>query len=78
MAGVWVYSSEINPLSWRSKGMGLAVALQWLFDFVLIMVTPVGIHNIGYGMFMLFGAFNFCFIPFVYFYCPEVSWIVQV
>ncbi len=22
MAGVWVYSSEINPLSWRSKGMG--------------------------------------------------------
>lgn len=22
MAGVWVYSSEICPLSWRSKGMG--------------------------------------------------------
>ncbi|KIR33045.1 monosaccharide transporter [Cryptococcus deuterogattii MMRL2647] len=73
MAGVWVYSSEICPLSWRSKGMGLAVALQWLFDFVLLMVTPIGIANIGYGMFMLFGAFNLCFIPFVYFYCPETA-----
>ncbi|WVQ79866.1 hypothetical protein IAT38_001966 [Cryptococcus sp. DSM 104549] len=73
MAGVWVYSSEVCPLSWRSKGMGLAVALQWLFDFVLLMVTPIGIANIGYGMFMLFGAFNLCFIPFVYFYCPETA-----
>ncbi|WRT64586.1 uncharacterized protein IL334_001518 [Kwoniella shivajii] len=73
MAGVWVYSSEICPLSWRSKGMGLAVALQWLFDFVLLMVTPIGIANIGYGMFMLFGAFNLCFIPFVYLYCPETA-----
>ncbi|OCF44853.1 monosaccharide transporter [Kwoniella heveanensis CBS 569] len=73
MAGVWVYSSEICPLSWRSKGMGLAVALQWLFDFVLLMVTPIGIANIGYGMFMLFGAFNLCFIPFVYLFCPETA-----
>lgn len=24
-------------------------------------------------MFMLFGAFNLCFIPFVYFYCPETA-----
>ncbi|WVQ75856.1 hypothetical protein IAR50_005489 [Cryptococcus sp. DSM 104548] len=73
MAGVWVYSSEICPLSWRSKGMGLAVALQWLFDFVLLMVTPIGIGNIGYGMFILFGGFNLCFIPFVYFFCPETA-----
>ncbi|GFZ47965.1 hypothetical protein JCM24511_05712 [Saitozyma sp. JCM 24511] len=73
MAGVWVYSSEINPLSWRSKGMGLAVALQWLFDFVLLMITPIGIANIGYGLFMLFGAFNLCFIPFVGLYCPETA-----
>ncbi|RSH92396.1 hypothetical protein EHS25_008811 [Saitozyma podzolica] len=73
MAGVWVYSSEINPLSWRSKGMGLAVALQWLFDFVLLMITPIGIANIGYGLFMLFGAFNLCFIPFVALYCPETA-----
>lgn len=73
MAGVWAYSSEICPLSWRSKGMGLAVALQWLFDFVLLMVTPIGIANIGYGMFMLFGAFNLCFIPIVYFLCPETA-----
>ncbi|KAK8847587.1 hypothetical protein IAR55_005446 [Kwoniella newhampshirensis] len=73
MAGVWAYSSEICPLSWRSKGMGLAVASQWLFDFTMLMVTPVGIANIGFGMFFLFGAFNLCFIPFVYLFCPETA-----
>ncbi|KAL7423970.1 hypothetical protein Q5752_001555 [Cryptotrichosporon argae] len=75
MAGVWVYSSEINPLSWRTKGMGLAVALQWLFDFVLLMVTPIGIANIGYGMFFIFAIFNLAFIPFVYLFCPETAGI---
>lgn len=48
MAGVWIYSTEINPLAWRTKGVGLAVALQWLWDFVLLQVTPIGIANIGW------------------------------
>jgi hypothetical protein len=37
MAGVWVYSSEIISLSWRSKGLGLAVASEWIFDFAVLM-----------------------------------------
>jgi hypothetical protein len=41
--------------------------------FLITVVTPVGIANIGYGLFMIFGAFNILFIPFVYLYCPEAS-----
>lgn len=40
---------------------------------MMVSVTPIGIANIGYGMFMLFGAFNLCFIPIVYFLCPETA-----
>ncbi|KAL7423971.1 hypothetical protein Q5752_001556 [Cryptotrichosporon argae] len=73
MAGVWVYTCEINPLSWRTKGTGLAVALQWLFDFVLLMVTPIGIANIGYGMFLIFAIFNLAFVPIIYLFYPETA-----
>lgn len=40
---------------------------------MVVSVTPIGITNIGYGMFMLFGVFNLCFIPIVYFLCPETA-----
>lgn len=42
-------------------------------QLMLVQVTPIGISNIGYGMFMLFGVFNLCFIPIVYFLCPETA-----
>lgn len=32
MAGVWCYSAEIIPLPWRSKGLGVAVAMQWIWS----------------------------------------------
>jgi Sugar (and other) transporter len=51
--GVWVYSSEVISLSWRSKGLGLAVAMQWLFDFVLLQVTPISIANIGWKTYVM-------------------------
>lgn len=83
------------PLSWRTKGVGLAVAMQWLWDFVLLQggwrqsslrsaparkallhtVTPPGIANIGWAMYIIFALFNASFIPFVYFYCPETAGI---
>ncbi|GFZ51584.1 hypothetical protein JCM24511_09351 [Saitozyma sp. JCM 24511] len=75
MAGVWVYSSEIISLSWRSKDLGLAVASEWIFDFTVLMITPIAINKIGYGIFILFGALNLCFIPLLYFYCPETAGI---
>nr|XP_018265251.1 uncharacterized protein I303_01611 [Kwoniella dejecticola CBS 10117]OBR87409.1 hypothetical protein I303_01611 [Kwoniella dejecticola CBS 10117] len=73
MAGVWCYSNEILSTTYRAKGGGLCVALQWLFDFVILQVTPIGIDQIGWGMFLVFAVFNFAYAPLVWFFCPETA-----
>ncbi|WVQ69483.1 uncharacterized protein L199_007702 [Kwoniella botswanensis] len=73
MAGVWCYSNEILSTTYRAKGGGLCVALQWLFDFVILQVTPIGISQIGWGMFLVFAVFNFAYAPLVWFFCPETA-----
>ena len=73
MAAVWMYNTEIQTLQYRTFGSGLGAASQWLFNFVMTMVVPVGIQNIGWKLFLILAVFNFSFIPFIYFVVPEVS-----
>lgn len=53
--------------------MGLAVASQWLWTFVMILITPVGISNIGWKLYLIFAIFNACFVPLTYFFVPETA-----
>lgn len=54
--------AEIFPLRGRSKGMALATASNWVFNFIIGMVSPdafAGIHGYFYliiGGFCLFSA----------------------
>ncbi|KAL1876146.1 hypothetical protein Plec18167_005409 [Paecilomyces lecythidis] len=73
MGGVWTYGPEILPLEYRSKGTGLATATLWLFCFVIIEVVPVGITNIHWKLFLIFGIFNLSYLPLVYFFFPETA-----
>jgi hypothetical protein len=52
MGNVWCYTAEIIPLDCRSKGMGFAVGCQWVWNFVMIYVTPIGISNIHWKMYI--------------------------
>lgn len=31
----WIYCSEVFPLKWRAKGVGLSAATNWIFNFAL-------------------------------------------
>lgn len=44
---VWTYCSEIPPARLRALMMGMAVASQWLFNFVGTSETSVIISNLG-------------------------------
>ena len=68
-----MYPAEILPLEYRSKGMGLAVACQWLWNFVMLEITPPGIANIGWRLYIIFAIFNAAFVPIVYFLAPETA-----
>lgn len=52
MGNLWCYTAEILPLDCRSKGMGFAVGCQWVWNFVMIFVTPIGLANIGWRMYV--------------------------
>lgn len=69
----WLLPAEIFPLRGRSKGMALATTSNWIFNFIIGMVSPdafAGIH----GYFYLIIAF-FCLssAAVTYFYYVETA-----
>jgi MFS family permease len=50
MLGVpWLYPTEINSLPMRTKGAAVATAANWISNFVIVEVTPIGIQNMGWS-----------------------------
>jgi MFS family permease len=69
----WVYVPEILPLDARSKGTAIGVSSNWLWNFTVVMITPVIINRIQWKAYLIFMITNFIFIPVVYIFYPETS-----
>ncbi|KAF4981981.1 hypothetical protein FZEAL_2327 [Fusarium zealandicum] len=49
MLGVpWLYPTEINSLPMRTKGAALATGTNWITNFIVVEITPIGIQNLGW------------------------------
>lgn len=69
----WVYGPEILPLHARAKGNALAVSAIWLWNFFVVMITPVVVNRIQWKAYLIFTILNYAFIPILYFYFPETK-----
>ncbi|KAI9762614.1 MAG: hypothetical protein M4579_000232 [Chaenotheca gracillima] len=69
----WLYPAEINPIKTRAKANAVSTCSNWLFNFLIVMVTPVMISNIGWGTYLFFAVVNACFLPIIYFFYPETA-----
>ncbi|VBB71891.1 Putative transporter [Podospora comata] len=69
----WLYPAEVNPIKTRAKANAVSTCVNWLFNFVIVMVTPIMVSNIGWGTYLFFAATNACFIPVIYFFYPETA-----
>jgi sugar porter (SP) family MFS transporter len=69
----WVYVSEILPLKARTRGAAIGVSSNWLWNFAIVMVTPVIINRLQWRAYLIFMATNLLFVPTVYFLYPETS-----
>lgn len=69
----WLYPAEISPIKTRAKANALSTCSNWLFNFLIVMITPVMISNIGWGTYLFFAIVNACFIPIIYFFYPETK-----
>jgi sugar porter (SP) family MFS transporter len=69
----WLYPAEVNPVKTRGKANAVSTCVNWLFNFLIVMVTPIMVTNIGWGTYLFFAAVNACFIPVIYFFYPETA-----
>lgn len=69
----WSYSAEIQPLRVRNKATAVGVFSHWLSNFVVVMVTPIGLNNIGGNYFWIWAIVCASFIPLTYFFGVETS-----
>ncbi|KAI8904506.1 general substrate transporter [Powellomyces hirtus] len=73
--GAWVVTTEIFPLRLRSKGVALATASNWFWNFVLGFTTPYIVDpdegDLGPKIAFLWAALILAGGVFVYFLVPE-------
>ncbi|XHG01437.1 hypothetical protein AWENTII_004820 [Aspergillus wentii] len=69
----WLYPAEIVPLKIRAPANALATSSNWIFNFMVVMITPVAFENIQYRTYIIFAVINAAIFPVVYFFYPETS-----
>jgi len=69
----WLYPTEINELRFRAKGAALATTANWIWNFAIVEITPIGIKNLGWKFYLIFMVFNAVFVPIIYFFYPETA-----
>lgn len=72
-ATVWVYPSEILPLRLRQRGSSVSTACNWIFNYMVVQITPIALNSIGYKTYIIFGVLNACWVPIIYFFFPETK-----
>ncbi|KAI8711999.1 MFS domain-containing protein [Fusarium sp. LHS14.1] len=69
----WSYSAEIQPLRVRNKATAIGVFSHWISNFVVVMVTPIGINNIRGNFFWIWAIICALFVPVAYVFGVETS-----
>lgn len=57
----------------RTKGAALGTATNWIVNFMVVEITPVGIASIGWRFYIIWTVFNASFVPIVYLFYPETA-----
>ncbi|ORX96304.1 general substrate transporter [Clohesyomyces aquaticus] len=69
----WLYPAEVNPIKTRAKANAVSTCSNWLFNFAVVMITPVMIDKISWGTYLVFATINAGFFPIIYFFYPETK-----
>ncbi|KAE8153956.1 hypothetical protein BDV25DRAFT_126846 [Aspergillus avenaceus] len=67
----FLYCTEVAPPRLRVAMSSISTANHWLWNFAVLMITPVAINTIGYKYYIVFTCIGFCIPVSVYFFYPE-------
>lgn len=54
----WLYPSEIVALRIRAPANALSTSANWIFNFLVVMITPIAFDSIGYQTYIIFAVIN--------------------
>jgi len=69
----WLYPAEVNGLRTRTKANAVSTCANWMFNFLIVMVTPIMIDKISWGTYLFFACMNGCFLPIIWWFYPETK-----
>ncbi|KAF7194764.1 Sugar transporter STL1 [Pseudocercospora fuligena] len=69
----WAYPAEILPLAIREKGLAIGNIWYWLFQFMMVEVTPIAIKNIYWRFYVILAVFNLCIAVIIWLCYPETA-----
>ncbi|EXJ72882.1 uncharacterized protein A1O5_04030 [Cladophialophora psammophila CBS 110553] len=69
----WIIAPEITPLHLRHVGGAICAFSEWLWTFVIVLITPAAIRNTGWRIYILFCIMCVVAFVFVWFFLPETA-----
>ncbi|KAL9022037.1 MAG: hypothetical protein Q9185_000778 [Variospora sp. 1 TL-2023] len=70
----WLYPAEIVPLRIRAPANGFSTSSNWIFNFMVVMITPISFASIQYKTYVIFAVINAALFPAVWFFYPETAY----
>ncbi|KAL3490718.1 general substrate transporter [Aspergillus germanicus] len=67
----FLYTTEVAPARLRVAMSSISTANHWLWNFVVTMITPVAIQDIGYRYYIVYTCIGACIPLSIYFLYPE-------
>lgn len=69
----FMYAAEIVPLRIRAKVTAMSASSNWLFNFLIAEVTPIGFQNISWRYYIIYAAINLSAVIIYYLFYPETK-----
>ncbi|CAG7927546.1 unnamed protein product [Penicillium olsonii] len=60
LGGNFLYCTEIAPVRLRVAMSSISTANHWLWNFIIAMITPVALENIGWRYYIVFAVMSAC------------------
>ena len=69
----WLYPTEINSTQNRIAGMAYGVATNWLINFGVVFITPLGIRELDWQFYVIWTVLNGLIVLVIYLFYPETA-----
>ncbi|RAK83293.1 MFS sugar transporter [Aspergillus costaricaensis CBS 115574] len=67
----FLYCTEVAPMRLRVAMSSASTANKWLWNFIVVMVTPVALDTIGWRYYIVYAVISACIPVTVYLFYPE-------